>query len=129
MEKSFKILGMNATYAHIIPKSEQSVLTMKQDVVHHPGNIVPTIDPIHEQMELHHALPGFTIVFLHHRPDRPGKDVYSVFFAPHITGDHILLKFLVTQRRASRKRFSWMPCEKSRESSPSTRVNVPSSFL
>ena len=43
---AFTKLGKRATYAHIIPKSEQTILTKKQDVVHHPGNLVPTIDTI-----------------------------------------------------------------------------------
>ena len=47
---SFIKLGKKVTYAHILPKSEQTILTKKQDVVYHPRNLVPTIDTIHEQL-------------------------------------------------------------------------------
>jgi len=87
---AFTKLGKRATYAHIIPKSEQTILTKKQDVVHHPGNLVPTIDTIHEQMELHQSLPGLTLDYKHSLQD--GKDVYEVCLAPHITGEHMLIK-------------------------------------
>ena len=86
----FTKLGKRPTYAHIIPKSEQTILTKKQDVVHHPGNLVPTIDTIHEQMELHQSLPGLTLDYKHSLPD--AKDVYVVCLAPHITGEHMLIK-------------------------------------
>ena len=89
---AFAKLGKRVTYAHIIPKSVQTILTKKQDVVHHPGNLVPTIDTIHEQMELHQMLPGFTLEYLSSHSDQSGKDVYAVRLAPHITGEHMLLK-------------------------------------
>ena len=92
--KSFRELGISATYAHIVPKSEQTVLTKMQDVVNHPGNLVPTIAIIHEQMELHKTLPGFSLEYLHGHPEQTGKDVYGVRLAAHIDGEHILLKFL-----------------------------------
>ena len=92
--KSFKELGISATYAHIVPKSEQAVLTKMQDVVNHPGNLVPTSSIIHEQMELHKTLPGFSLEYLHGHPEQTGKDVYGVRLAPHIDGEHMLLKFL-----------------------------------
>ena len=89
------------TYAHIIPKSEQSILTKKQDVVNHPGNLVPTIDTIHEQMELYRTLPGFTLICQRAHPDQTGKDIYAVRVAPHIIGEHILLRFIRTRRKSS----------------------------
>ena len=92
--KSFRELGIGATYAQIVPKSEQAVLTKAQDVVNHPGNLVPTIGIIHEQMELHRSFPGFTLTYLHEHPEEVGKDVYGVRLAKHINREHILLKFL-----------------------------------
>ena len=92
--KSFRELGISATYAHVVPKSEQTILTKMQDVVNHPGNLVPTINIIHEQMELHRSLPGFTLKYKHAHPEHVGKDIYGVRLAEHIHGEHILLKFL-----------------------------------
>ena len=91
---SFLALGKKPTYAHIVPKCEQSVLTQKQDVVNHPANLVPTIDIIHEQMELHQSIPGFTLDLVGAH-QLAGKDIYTVRMAPHITGKHLLLNFLV----------------------------------
>ena len=78
----------------MVPKSEQTVLTKMRDVVNHPGNLVPTIGIIHEQMELHKTLPGFALEYLHGHPEQAGKGVYGVRLATHIDGEHILLKFL-----------------------------------
>ena len=96
--KSFKQLGIRPTYAHIVPKCEQTVLTKMQDVVNHPGNLVPTIGIIHDQMELHKTQPGFSLEYLHEHPEQTGKDVYAVRLATHIDGEHILLKFIAANQ-------------------------------
>ena len=91
---SFVRLGKRPAYAHIVPKCEQNILTKKQDVVNHPDNLVPTIGIVHEQMELHKTLPGFTLEYLQAHPDKSGKDIYVLRLASHITEDHILLHFV-----------------------------------
>ena len=90
--EGFTKIGKPVVHAHIIPKSEQTILTKEQDVVYHPGNMFPTFDTIHEQIELHKKSPGLTLEYISPHPNQFGKDIYKVHLAPHITEQHMLLR-------------------------------------
>ena len=89
---TFDELGTARHFAHIVPKSVQGILSHKQDVVNNPDNIFPTIQVLHEAMELHQRQPAFTLVFVGAHP--PFFDKYTLKLAKGADEPHIIRRFV-----------------------------------
>ncbi len=96
-EQTFADMCAGTVFAHIVPKVEQNILSRHQEISDNPGNIVPTTQPIHSHMELHHRAPAFTLFYAQDAGN--GYDEYLVRFAAHVTSAHELSRYLRNGQR------------------------------